>query len=379
LLGADAAVVRLLEDDELVVSAVGGSCPRACSNRVRRPPAGPRRRDPDTCAGRDRGRRRRWARRFGPCASRRLPRVLAVPLVGSEGGTQGPCRLRQAAAHLAARGVEALAALAGNAFRRARERGAIPARCPREGAERRHPRQHRRRDRGRRPRGSRRALERGGERITGVRASDAIGRSTEQVLQRTLASGDDTERGDRLLAIRRGDEDVWLSLTEAIMRDPAGAVAGGSSPQGHLGRAGRRADEVRLRHRGLTRAANAADLDLRLRRDAAPPRRALRRGGARTFLGYIASESDRLTTIVDQLLTSRGSTPATSRSTRTDRCQGVVSEVVQTAEQRPAANGTTSSSIFRSSGRRRGRRRQAEADPLEPRDNAIKFSPKAAG
>src|SRR5262249_61581295 len=50
--------------------------------------------------------------------------------------------------------------------------------------------------------------------------------STEQILQRTLASGDDTERGDRLLAIRRGDEDVWLSVTEAIMRDPAGAVSG---------------------------------------------------------------------------------------------------------------------------------------------------------
>src|SRR4029078_4313806 len=64
------------------------------------------------------------------------------------------------------------------------------------------------------------------ERITGVRTSDAIGRSTEQVLPRTRASGDTTERGDRLLAIRRADEDVWLSLTEAIMRAPAGAVAG---------------------------------------------------------------------------------------------------------------------------------------------------------
>src|SRR6185295_12254124 len=51
------------------------------------------------------------------------------------------------------------------------------------------------------------------ERITGVRASDAIGRPPLQVLQRTLESGDETApdaMGDRLLSIRRGDDEVWL-------------------------------------------------------------------------------------------------------------------------------------------------------------------------
>ena len=50
--------------------------------------------------------------------------------------------------------------------------------------------------------------------------------------------------------IRRGDEEVWLSLTEAVMRDPAGAGRGPHLrlPR-HLRRADRRPDEVRLRLR----------------------------------------------------------------------------------------------------------------------------------
>ena len=46
------------------------------------------------------------------------------------------------------------------------------------------------------------------------------------VLQRTLESGSDAPIGDRLVSIMRGREEVWLSVTEAVMRDPAGAVAG---------------------------------------------------------------------------------------------------------------------------------------------------------
>ena len=36
----------------------------------------------------------------------------------------------------------------------------------------------------------------------------------------------DAPGGDRLVPIARGGEEVWLSVTEAVMRDPAGAVAG---------------------------------------------------------------------------------------------------------------------------------------------------------
>src|SRR5204862_8352681 len=65
---------------------------------------------------------------------------------------------------------------------------------------------------------------RAAEEITGVPAAEAIGRTPAQVLQRDLQS----EAGgtNRLIAIPRGEDDVWLSLSEAVMRDPTGAVAG---------------------------------------------------------------------------------------------------------------------------------------------------------
>ena len=44
------------------------------------------------------------------------------------------------------------------------------------------------------------------------------------MLQRDLES--DGGGPNRLVSIPRGGEDVWLSLSEAVMRDPAGAVAG---------------------------------------------------------------------------------------------------------------------------------------------------------
>jgi signal transduction histidine kinase len=60
--------------------------------------------------------------------------------------------------------------------------------------------------------------------ITGVPASEAIGRSPAQVLQRELETEDGSPTGR--VAIRRGREEVWLSLSEAVMRDPSGEVAG---------------------------------------------------------------------------------------------------------------------------------------------------------
>ena len=65
------------------------------------------------------------------------------------------------------------------------------------------------------------------EHITGVAAGEALGRTPGEVLQRSLESDGDVPLGDRLVSIRRPTgEEVWLSLTEAVMRDPAGAVAG---------------------------------------------------------------------------------------------------------------------------------------------------------
>ena len=64
------------------------------------------------------------------------------------------------------------------------------------------------------------------EEITGVPTEEALGLAPADVLQRELESPGDTPTGERLVSIRRGGEEIWLSLTEAIMRDPAGAVAG---------------------------------------------------------------------------------------------------------------------------------------------------------
>ena len=111
---------------------------------------------------------------------------------------------------------------------------------------------------------------------------EALGQTPEQVLRRELRSDGDAPAGDRLLAIRRGDEEVWLSLTEAVMRDPAGQVAGRIFAFRDIS-AERIVDDMKstLRVHGLARAAHAADLDLRLRGDAAARGRALRRRAAR--------------------------------------------------------------------------------------------------
>src|SRR5262249_58912628 len=63
-------------------------------------------------------------------------------------------------------------------------------------------------------------------RLPGVPTEEALRRSPADVLQRRLESSEEASAGERLVSIRRGGEEIWLSLTEAVMRDPAGAVAG---------------------------------------------------------------------------------------------------------------------------------------------------------
>jgi PAS domain S-box-containing protein len=62
--------------------------------------------------------------------------------------------------------------------------------------------------------------------ITGVPREEAIGRTTAQVLHRDLESEGTGPGGSRLVSLSRGGEEMWLSLSEAVMRDPVGAVAG---------------------------------------------------------------------------------------------------------------------------------------------------------
>ena len=142
------------------------------------------------------------------------------------------------------------------------------------------------------------------EQITGVPQEEAIAHTIVQVLQRDLQSGDDEARaGQRLVSVLRGGEEVWLSLSEAIMRDPLGAVAGRIFAFRDIS-ADRMVEQVKsdfvaaVSHELRTPLTSIYGFAETLLRQDIPFGEEERR----TFLGYIASESERLTDIVDQLL-----------------------------------------------------------------------------
>jgi two-component system sensor histidine kinase VicK len=178
------------------------------------------------------------------------------------------------------------------------------------------------------------------ERMTGVTADAALGRTTLQALQRALESDDASDLGNRLVSIQRQGEDVWLSLTQAIMRDPAGAVSGRIF-------AFRDISEERVVEEMKSNFVAAVSHELRtpltsiygfaetlLRQDVL-----FGEEERRTFLGYIASESERLTGIVDQLLNvARLDTGDLRVNLAPTDVRAVVSEVVRRAEQAPIAN-----------------------------------------
>jgi len=140
------------------------------------------------------------------------------------------------------------------------------------------------------------------ERITGVPATVALGRTPAEMLQRSLESADGAP-GDRLVAITRGREDVWLSVTEAVMRDPLGAVAGRIFAFRDIS-GDRLVEQVKsdfvstVSHElrtPLTSIYGFAETLLRQDVHFGEDER-------RIFLQYIATESQRLTAIVDTLL-----------------------------------------------------------------------------
>jgi PAS domain S-box-containing protein len=141
------------------------------------------------------------------------------------------------------------------------------------------------------------------ERITGVPTEDALGRAPVEVLQRTLESDEDAPQGDRLVPITRGREEVYLSVTEAVMRDPAGAVAGRIFAFRDIS-ADRLVEQMKsdfvstVSHELRTPLTSIYGFaETLLRRDVM-----FGEEERRTFMGYIASESQRLTAIVDALL-----------------------------------------------------------------------------
>ena len=145
--------------------------------------------------------------------------------------------------------------------------------------------------------------KRAAEQITGVPTEEALGRTPQQVLGRNLEAAGTAPGTDRLVSILRGGDEVWLSVSEAIMRDPAGAVAGRIY-------AFRDISAERLVEQMKSDFVSTVSQELRrpltsiygfaetlLRRDVL-----FSEEERRVFLGYIASESERLTTIVDALL-----------------------------------------------------------------------------
>ena len=141
------------------------------------------------------------------------------------------------------------------------------------------------------------------ERVTGVSQAEALGKTPTEALGRPLDAAGAAPGGGGLLPIRRGSEEVWLSLSEAVMTDPAGAVAGRIYAFRDIS-AERSVEQMKsdfvstVSHElrtPLTSIYGFAETLLRQDVLFGDEERS-------TFLRYIASESERLTAIVDRLL-----------------------------------------------------------------------------
>ena len=215
---------------------------------------------------------------------------------------------------------------------------------------------------------------RAAEEITGVPAAEAVGRTPAQVLQRDLESnGGGT---NRLVSIPRGDDEVWLSLSEAVMRDPTGAVAGRIF-------AFRDISAEHVVEQMKSDFVSTVSVQLRtpltsiygfaqtlLREDVA-----FSDAERLTFLEFIARESERLTSIVDALLNAAkldsGDLVVTLQPTDVD---AVVRDVVAASLGSPNGHRIVAEL---DTGRCR-----AQADPEKLRQvleqlvsNAVKYSP----
>ena len=216
------------------------------------------------------------------------------------------------------------------------------------------------------------------ERVTGVPQADALGHTPEQALGRPLEADDDSAGATRLLKIRRGDDIVWLSVSEAVMTDPAGAVAGRIYAFRDIS-AERSVEQMKsdfvstVSHElrsPLTSIYGFAETLLREDVAFGDEERA-------TFLRYIASESERLTAIVDRLLSvAQLDTGAMTVQLAETDVGSVVNDVVRSVETR---NGRAEHRFVVSLG---DEPLAAEADHEKLRqvlahllDNAVRYSP----
>ena len=344
LLGADAAVIRLLEGDELVASAASGeeivsvldsrvpSTARLAGDAVQS-------RSPVIVADARDDQRLLQA---DPVLAAGYASYVGVPLVGPEGVVHGVLSVyAKAPRQWQEEEVEALKAFAGNASAALssaelyqnvaleKERSVAILSNIADGIV---------------------AVDRDGkvvlwntaaEQITGVPAQEALERTPSDVLQRDLESDREMPAGERFVSIRRGGDDIWLSLTEAIMRDPAGAVAGRIF-------AFRDISAERVVEQMKSEFVSNVSRELRspltsiygfaetlLRDDVL-----FGEEERTTFLGYIASEAGRLTAIVDRLLAvARLDSGDLQVQLAPTDVSAVVSEVVSSAKQSLALSG----------------------------------------
>ncbi len=344
LLGADACAIQLVEGDELVVSAVGGAtAPLVVGSRFPSTarPGGDvvQTRSPVVYADTE-GDERVVA--DDPILAAGHAAYLGVPLVGLEQGLQGVLAVYSKRPRVwREEEVEALTALAGNAsavlsnaelYQRValeRERSYAILSNIADGIV---------------------AVDREGkvvlwndsaEAITGVPGAAALGRTPVEVLQRELTSGDEGTAGERLLSIQRGGDEVWLSLTEAVMHDPVGSVSGRIFAFRDVS-SERIVEEMKstfvstVSHRlraPLTSIYGFAET--LLRRDVL-----FGEEERRTFLEYISSEAQRLTTIVDTLLSvARLEAGDMQVELAPTDLRAVVSDAISSVQEGAAVNG----------------------------------------
>jgi PAS domain S-box-containing protein len=179
------------------------------------------------------------------------------------------------------------------------------------------------------------------EEITGVPAKEAVGRTPAQVLGRSLASDGGLPAVSRLVPIRRGGEEAWLSVSEAVMTDPAGATAGRIYAFRDIS-AERAVEQMKsdfvstVSHElrtPLTSIFGFAETLLRQDVLFGEPER-------ETFLRYISSESERLTAIVDRLLSvAQLDTGAMTVQLAETEVGRVVADVIDTAEEKLGGDG----------------------------------------
>jgi two-component system phosphate regulon sensor histidine kinase PhoR len=215
------------------------------------------------------------------------------------------------------------------------------------------------------------------EEITGVPAEEALGRRIADVLQRELAREGDAVPGERQVAIQRGGKDVWLSLTEAVMVNVSGDVAGRIF-------AFRDVSTERVVEQMKSDFVATVSHELRtpltsiygfaetlLRGDVEFSE--VERG---TFLGYIASESERLINIVDDLLNvARLETGTLGLNIANTDLGTTVSESVARFAEHQEGDLTFDVEIPRSAVFVRADREKLAQIVMNLVDNAVKFSP----